>query len=139
MPTEQCYGVIVVYKGEENLFLILQQDSGWWSFPKGHHEENETSKETALRETEEETGIKEIEILDFPLIHEENIVIRNGKEYLKCNDYFIGFVKDRSVNLQQNEIVDHKWLTFNEALGIFSYPSREEVLKKAQEYLNMVK
>lgn len=47
MPIEQCYGVIVVYKGEENLFLILQQhdepiSKGFWTFPKGHHEGSES-------------------------------------------------------------------------------------------------
>ena len=76
MPTEQCYGVIVVYKGEENLFLILQQhdepiSKGSWTFPKGHHEGSESPRETTLRELEEETGITNIEFLDIPLIYEK--------------------------------------------------------------------
>lgn len=30
----------------------------WWGFPKGHLEAGESSQEAAIREVEEETGIK---------------------------------------------------------------------------------
>ncbi len=138
MPKEQCYGVIVVYTGEEeNLFLILNQTEGSWSFPKGHTEEGELPKETALRELNEEAGITEIDFLDAPLVHEEYLIENNS--VLKCNDYFIGFVKDKNVVLQESEVVDHKWVNFYEAIATIQYPQRKEVLKKAKEYLDLIK
>lgn len=142
MPTEQCYGVIVVYKGEkENLFLILQQSNsdGWWTFPKGHHEGTETPKQTALRELEEETGITEIELLDTPLVYEEYGITRNGEKRLKVNEHFIGFVKDMKVKIQADEIYAYKWVTYDEACLVFTNSTRKETIAKAQEYLNMVK
>ncbi len=142
IPKEQCYGVIVVYKSVENLFLILQQYDepifkGSWTFPKGHHEGNETPKETALRELEEETGITEIELLDLSLImHEEYKIIKHEKQRLKVNDYFIGFVKDQKVKIQENEISAYKWASYEEAIKTFQYETRKETLKKAKEYLS---
>jgi len=144
LPIEQCYGVIVIYREEkENLFLVLQQDynntPSWWTFSKGHHEGTETPKKTALRELEEETGITEIELLDLPLIREEYIINRDGEKRLKVNEHFIGFVKDMKVKIQEEEISNYKWATYEEALELFTYSTRKETLKKAQEYLNMVK
>lgn len=139
MPTEQCYGVIVVYKDIENLFLILQQKDkdGSWTFPKGHHEGTETAKQTALRELLEETQIKDIEFIDAPLIHEEYIITHTGQteKVLKVNEYYIGFVKNKEVTIQKSEINTYKWATYTEALETLQYIARKETLKKAQEYL----
>ena len=141
MPTEQCYGAVVVYKDTENLFLLLQNSDAKeiWGFPKGHHEGDETPKETALREIEEETGITQINLLDMPLIREEYGITRDGEKVNKINEYYIGFVKDKNVVLKEDEISNYKWVPFEEALESIIYSTRKETLKKAQEYLNMVK
>lgn len=143
METEQTYGVVVVLRdNHEHKFLIIQHEpeqhedeEGSWSFPKGHHEGNETPKETALREVEEETGITEVDLLDLPLIHEEYEIAREDGNVLKNNDYFIGFVKDTNVKIQAGEIRAYKWASFDEAMETFQYESRKEVLKKAKKYL----
>jgi len=137
LPIEQCYGVIVVLKGEQNKFLMLEREEtkGDWTFAKGHGEKGETSKKTAMRELEEETGITKIEILDLPLIHEEYEVIRHGEKRLKINEYFIGFVKDKNVKIEKEEIQSYKWVTYEEALKTFGYESHKQVLKEAQKYL----
>lgn len=139
LPVEQCYGVVAILKGEEYKFLILHlhdtKDDNW-SFPKGHHEGNESSKETAMRELAEETGITEIELLDLPLIREEYEINHHGERKLKVNEYFIGFVKDKNVSIQDSEISEYKWATYEEALETFTRKTRKETLQKAQEYLS---
>lgn len=142
LPKEQCYGFIVVLKGEHNMFLILEriERNGDWTFPKGHMEVGETPKETALRELEEETGIKEIEIFDLPLIHEEYEIVNNGERKQKMNDYFLGYVKDDFVTIEKEEIQSYKWVSYEDAIDSFEYERRKEVLRKAKKYLNnMVK
>lgn len=138
MPIEITYGIVTIYKEDNKyLFLILQHDDaeGSWSFPKGHHEGVETPEETALRELKEETGINEIELIDTPLIHEEYEIIINGEKRLKINEYFIGFVKNKTIYIQENEIHAYKWATFEEALKTFTYETRKEVLKIAKKYI----
>lgn len=140
LPIEQCYGIIIVFKENENMFLLLErkETNNDWTFAKGHMKEGEVPKETAMRETEEETGIKEIEILDAPLIHEEYEINYIGEKRLKINDYFMGFVKDKEVKIQEDEIQSYKWVTYEEALNSFKYDRRKEVLKTAQKYLQNV-
>lgn len=142
LPVEQCYGFIVVFKKEQNIFLILErmERKGDWTFPKGHIEVGEIPKETALRELEEETGIKEIDILDLPLIHEEYEIINHGEKRLKINDYFIGFVKEENVIIEKEEIQSYKWASYEEAMDSFEHERRKQSLKEAKKYLdNMVK
>lgn len=137
LSIEQCYGVIVILKEKQNKFLMLEREEtkNDWTFAKGHAEEGETPKETAMRELEEETGIKEIEILDLPLIHEEYEIVSHSEKRLKINDYFIGFVKDKDVKIEKKEIQSYKWVTFEEALNSFQHESRKQVLKEAQKYI----
>ncbi len=142
IPIEQCYGVIVVLRGEQDMFLILEraETKDDWTFAKGHKEKEETSIETALRELKEETDIEEIKILDLPLIHEEYHILRRGEKRFKINDYFIGIVNKDYVKIEKEEIQSYKWVVYKEALNFFVYPRRKEVLKQAKKYLeNMVK
>ncbi len=141
MKNEKAAGVIVVYQeAEENYFLLLQHKDaeGSWSFPKGHIEENETVKETALRELQEETGIAEIDLLDTEPIHEE-YMINAGQDNarFKTNEYFIGCVKSKDVTIQESEINTYVWVAYDEALDIFRFEGRKEVLRKAKEYLEV--
>ncbi len=145
IPIEQCYGVITVYRAEkEDLFLLVQHEDiggasigGTWSFPKGHHEGNETPKETALRELWEETAIREVRLLETSLFYEEYEIKRNNEKRRKVNEYFIGFVNDKTVTIQADELHAYKWATYEEALQTFIYPSRKATLIKAKEYLDV--
>ena len=47
-------GLVINSKGE---YLLIRR-SGLWDLPKGHQEPGEPIEETALREVEEETGLK---------------------------------------------------------------------------------
>jgi 8-oxo-dGTP pyrophosphatase MutT (NUDIX family) len=50
-------------KGELE-FLLTQDAKDRWTIPKGHIEPGETTRETAQREIEEETGLKEMRVMD---------------------------------------------------------------------------
>ena len=50
-------GIILNSKGE---VLLVNEGDGFWGFPKGRPEKDETLLETAIREITEETGLTEI-------------------------------------------------------------------------------
>jgi diadenosine hexaphosphate hydrolase (ATP-forming) len=48
-------GVVFSPKGE---VLLIRDGNGYWVLPKGHLDPGETPQQAALREVEEETGVK---------------------------------------------------------------------------------
>jgi len=135
---DKSYGVILILrkKNEEDKFLILHQTRGHWGFPKGHGEKGETPKESAIRELKEETGIIDIEFIDLPNILDRYLFKLGGKHYDKTVEYFIAFTKSDKVVMQEAEIQNYKWTTFEEALKTFTFKETKNVLKIAQKYLN---
>src|SRR5690606_14033091 len=61
--------------------------NGKWYLPKGGIEKNEGKKEAAIREVEEETGIKKLCILE-KLDKTYHIFKRNGKYKLKITHWY---------------------------------------------------
>ncbi len=52
-------------KTNEIEILLIQDAKDRWTIPKGHIEEGETAKETAEREVREETGLQEMEVMNW--------------------------------------------------------------------------
>lgn len=137
---EFAYGIVVFIREDVDRFLILQHNNkiGSWSYPKGHMDEGESPIQTAVREVFEESGIKDIKILDYPMIKEEYYPF-NRPQTLKNVFYFIGEVYNKDVTVQKSEIQNYKWATFEEAMETFQYKSRKEVLQEAKKYLESIK
>ena len=74
----------VINNKSEILFIYRNKK---WDLPKGKAEKNEIISETALREVEEETGIKNLSIIK-PLDKTYHIFKRGGKNHLKSTYWF---------------------------------------------------
>jgi len=79
IPLEVAAGGVVANK-EGKVLFIYRNDK--WDLPKGKLNKGETLKECALREVEEETGVKGLKIENF-LKTTYHIFKRNGKYNLK--------------------------------------------------------
>jgi ADP-ribose pyrophosphatase YjhB (NUDIX family) len=74
-----------VFNQEGDVLFIYRNDK--WDLPKGKAESKETIDKTALREVEEETGVKGLEITK-PLEMTYHIFKRNGKYRIKITYWF---------------------------------------------------
>lgn len=102
-------------------YLLLRQNSGHWSFPKGHGEEGETAQESALREFREETGLLDCRIFeDFPPVTIRYRFRRPDGLHEKRVLLFGGESPEGDVSPQAEEIQAYGWFTFEEALEILS-------------------
>lgn len=84
IPVVIAAGGLVRNDKEQVLFI---KRNGKWDLPKGRVENGETLEEAAIRETEEETGVKELKIIG-PLLVTYHIFNRNDKMKLKETHWF---------------------------------------------------
>ncbi len=139
MKEDKSFGVILINRKENqpDRFLIIQENIGHWSFPKGHPEENETEEETARRELFEETGIKNIDFADFPLLKEEYNYTFGTTDYHKTVKYFIAFTNEGNIKIQEKEISDYLWATYEQVLEKFSFDGQKRILNLVSEYVKL--
>jgi len=128
---------IVLFRNDsdKNEFLLLNYPQGHWDFVKGKIEQNETSHETALRETKEETGITNIEFVDG---FEESVEydFRFKKENIhKKVIFFLAKTNEKNIKLS-HEHNDYLWLEYNDALKKTTFENAKNVLTKANEFLS---
>ena len=93
-----------IWKEFQNLFRIIEAAGGLvnnpegdilfikrlgkWDLPKGKMEKGESREESAVREIEEETGLKDVELVQFINTTYHIYVERNGEKVLKCTHWF---------------------------------------------------
>lgn len=115
----------------KKLFLLLHYPSGHWDFIKGRIEKNEQSKEAAIREAREETGITDIEFIDG---FEQRIQYSyqfGGKTKRKEVVFFLAKTNATTVKLS-DEHINYAWLEFDEAFKKTTYQNAKELLKKSK-------
>ncbi len=132
MPSEKSCGVVVFrLDGGKRLYLTLHYEEGHWDFPKGHVEAGETEARTALRELEEETGIRDVELVFGFREPLEYFYKRDGMTMHKEVIFFLGRTESPDVRLS-DEHVGFEWLPYEEAIRKLTYKNAREVLARAE-------
>ena len=120
--------------GRREYLLVRNRNGRHWGFPKGRIEEGESPQEAARREVIEEVGIKDIRpVPGFSRIIHYSF-IRNGKLIHKEVTYFLAETQEEGV-LNEEELVEMRWLPFSRALATLTFPEQQGVLKEAEEAL----
>ncbi len=118
-------------------FLLIQHRAGHWGFPKGHAEPGETPLQTACREFEEETGIRDYQVSDHPPLLEVYRFVKKQKNIEKTVTYFIAWVQSMQVTPQAAEIRSYLWLPYEAALAQLNFPQSQQVLRQVQQTLEL--
>jgi 8-oxo-dGTP diphosphatase len=120
----------VVLKDGKVLMIKVRTLSGRevWTFPKGHIEKGETKEQAALREVEEETGVKakiKDKIGDFTYFFKD----KNGGTVKKTVFWFLMEPEDDSKNIKTpGEIIDLGWFPIEEAEKLITYDSDKRII-----------
>lgn len=113
-------------------FLLLNYPSGHWDFVKGNIEEEETLKQTVVREISEETGIIDVEFIDG---FEEKIEYhyqRNGDLVHKEVVFFLAKTKTIDVKISY-EHIGFVWLSFDDTLKKLTYENARNIMDKIKK------
>lgn len=114
-------GVIFRRQGENIEFLLVQDAKNRWTIPKGHIEEGENSKQTAAREITEETGLKEMDILNW--LGKINFRYRRQNSLvLMTTEIFLVRAKGDTNQLKPEDWMNGiKWFNSSQALDKIEY------------------
>jgi 8-oxo-dGTP pyrophosphatase MutT (NUDIX family) len=97
-------------KNEENQFLFIFR-RGSWDLPKGKIEKDETIEQAAIREVEEETGIKNVNLGEQLIITLHTFRDRKDRRVIKKSYWFMMDAPNQILTPQTEEDIDMaKWL-----------------------------
>ena len=127
-------------KGETEWLVVKHSGYDRWIFPKGLPEKGESLKEAAVREVEEEAGVK-AQIIDkigsFNLFfyqpikegsEEKERIFKTATFFLM--EYLSGKTKDHGWEASEAE-----WLPYGQAKERLDFKNSKEILDKAKEML----
>lgn len=122
-------------KGQIEIGFILDP-YGKWAFPKGHVEAGEKTEEAALREAEEEIGIKGLKIRDYLGKTDfwfQDRFIRKGELVHKFLHYYLIEAPSgvEAKPQKKEKIQEVAWVPLDQAYVKSDYPDVELLLRKA--------
>jgi 8-oxo-dGTP pyrophosphatase MutT (NUDIX family) len=136
MIEETSAGIVLFRKeGSKILFLLLHYPSGHWDFVKGKMEKGESIHQTAIRETEEETGITDITFLENFEEWIEYDFQYQGELVHKKVVFFLAETKTENVKIS-HEHVDYTWMDYTTSMEKTTFDNAKTVLTKAQMLLS---
>jgi 8-oxo-dGTP pyrophosphatase MutT (NUDIX family) len=124
---------IIIYRNSPREYLLVEQTfSKLWNFPKGHVNDGESERETALREVFEETGLT-VELIDG---YREVISYDESKDAHMTLVMFLGKPLSMDVCIPKDEISDYAWLCYDAALKKIKFNNSREMLGKAEKFIS---
>ena len=131
---KSCGAIVYTIDDKEIKYLLVEEISGFHSFPKGHMEGEETEEETALREIKEETNLDVELIPGFRVSEQFNPAEKPG--VTKQVIYFLAKYTDEiPCIVRPNEVKALKSLAFEEAFNVIEHDNKKELLKQADDYI----
>ena len=151
LPLRSGVGIVVLNK-ENKVFVAKRIDNpkDFWQMPQGGVDEGENFLDAALRELEEETCIKNVELikeLDDTTTYElpENLlgIIWKGKYRGQKQKWFlmrfIGSEKEINIKTKNPEFLDWKWIDIDQITEIvvdFKLHVYKELKEKIKKIIN---
>lgn len=128
-------GVVYRNTGDE-IEVLICKDAGYhrWVLPKGIVHQGETYQEAALREVEEETGVRAA--LKVQLGEPEKYVyMANGIRVFKSVYYFLLEYESGSIDQHDAEMEDVRWVSIETAMQMLAYEGAKNIVRRAKTVL----
>jgi dATP pyrophosphohydrolase len=130
---------VVVFRIEKTPeFLILRRSDkdkiypGLWQIVSGGIKRGEKAYEAAMREVQEETGIKPKRLYNTPLT---NTFYFSSNDSVNVSPVFAAEVEGGTEVKISSEHRDFRWLRKDEAISLLVWPGQKEAIKIVNDYI----
>jgi len=128
---DNFYGAGIVFVNHRGMILVLQKPNGFWGMPGGKPLKGESPEETAIRESEEETGLK-ANIQTKPIT-----IYYNNKKYYSFIHELTDYVSEIILSKEHKK---YAWVTVEELKKLKLIPPLKQnlsvYLKEIKKLLN---
>jgi len=136
--TATSAGGIVVRHESGRPWLVVgsrrrERDGRTWTLPKGTPNPGETREETAIREVEEETGLR-VRIRG-PLDSIEYTFVQSGTRIHKTVHYFLMDPIGGDLADHDHEFAEVRWIPFEAAATMLTFETERELVARAARRL----
>jgi len=129
----QAAGGVVVHNGR--MLLLDRPKLGEVRLPKGHVEPGESPRQTALRETREETGYADLEIVsDLGAILNHFFIPREGREIVREEIFFLMRLHSDARAARSDHDAGQfsvMWVSLQDAPARLTFESEREFARRA--------
>lgn len=129
-----CGAVVFTKEGGKIQYVIVRSKEGFYGFPKGHVEGQESERETALREIEEETGLRAA-LLEGFRTEDSHPFTRGGETRMKHIVYFLAEYAGQTPVAQEEELSGVCLMEYERAMQAFQFESSRRILAQAHAFL----
>jgi len=127
-------GVVCRFQGDQvEVLLCGRFQPLLWALPKGGPNPSETLEEAALREVEEETGLKASIVTELGKI--TYWFVSDGTRYHKIVHFYLMRPEGGSLESQEPEFDMVRWYPSQEACNAMTYPNEKAMVLKALEII----
>jgi bis(5'-nucleosidyl)-tetraphosphatase len=115
--------------GRTQVLLVHRRSPKLWALPKGTPDSGETTEETALRETREETGLEVV--VERRLRSIRYFFGRGTTRFNKTVHFFLMRPVGGSLDDHDAEFDEVRWVDLDEALAILNHATERSVVEEA--------
>jgi 8-oxo-dGTP pyrophosphatase MutT (NUDIX family) len=120
----------VILDAEGRVLLLRRKQEGTWVLPKGRVEPGETLRQTALREVEEETGLKNLRIMrEIGLVRYLFFWRPDNVNYKKTVHYFLMRLNGQSEIKMEPDFGEYAWRTTEDAIKLLTFENDRRIVR----------
>lgn len=128
----------LVLNPKSQMLLIFRR--GMWDLPKGKMERGETKKESAVREVQEETGLKNVDIIHKLPTTYHIYIDKQKRRVIKPSYWYLMFSTDQKLTPQTEEDIEKvEWLDITKTTIKKYVPIHSNIRDVLDRYLNDMK
>ena len=123
----------VILNPRREILLVYNHETDSWTYPKGHVNPGESLLEAALREIEEETSMKNLNLVCELPVYERPTRQQKGK--IKVMHMYLFTSEQEDTKSNTADIARIRWVPIQEVAGYFSYQEEVDFFNSIKERL----